>query len=82
MICFKGKSTPYEFDVRVPFYIRGPDIDPARYPDHKSKDIILNIDIAPTLLGFAGLTPKSHMDGVNMAGVLRKASFKKFSYLM
>ena len=32
---------------------------------------MLNIDIAPTLLGFAGITPPSHMDGINLAGVLR-----------
>ena len=69
---FQGKSTPYEFDIKIPFYVRGPDIRRRTNRDRqKPNPIVLNIDIAPTLLGFAGITPPAHMDGLNMAGVLR-----------
>ena len=71
-INFQGKSTPYEFDIKIPFYVRGPDIRRRTNRDRqKPNPIVLNIDIAPTLLGFAGITPPAHMDGLNMAGVLR-----------
>ena len=69
----KGKSTPYEFDTKIPFYVRGPGVKPpskenANSPTPPRKEITLNIDIAPTLLGFAGLSPPKSMDGLNMAG--------------
>lgn len=53
------KREPYEFDIRVPLFIRGPGIAAAttsRYP-------VVNIDIAPTILDLAGLAIPRHFDG-------------------
>jgi len=60
------KMLPYETDIRVPFYIRGPGIKPGTH----LTDMIANIDIAPTLVDLAGLTVPPIMDGLSMKNIL------------
>ncbi|CAH0388490.1 unnamed protein product [Bemisia tabaci] len=62
----KGKSFPFEFDVRVPFLVRGPGVDAGTTID----EIVLNIDLAPTFLDMAGIEPPPHMDGRSILRLL------------
>jgi len=62
----KGKSMPYDFDIRIPFFLRGPDIP----QNHTLKEIVLNVDVAPTLLAIAGIPTPDHMEGRNFLPLL------------
>jgi len=56
------KRQLYEFDVRVPLIVRGPGVKKKT----RSNDLVLNIDIAPTIIDLAGGGVQEHMDGISV----------------
>lgn len=64
-----GKSQPYDTDTMVPLVIWGPDVVPGM-DDH----IVANIDLAPTIAAWAGVTPPSFVEGRSLLPLTRGAS--------
>ncbi len=65
------KRQMYETDIRVPMIVRGPGINQGVVK--KGEGFALNIDITPTLLGFAGADDEvlKGFDGRNLAPMMR-----------
>lgn len=63
----KGKALPFDFDTRVPFYMRGPGI----LPRSKISNIVVNVDIAATILDIAGIEIPEHFDGKSLMRLIR-----------
>jgi len=62
-----GKFLAYEPATHMPFLIRGPGIRPGS----ESDELMMNIDVAPTLLELAGAQADKSIDGRSMAPFLR-----------
>ncbi len=60
---FYDKRLMYEPSIRVPMMMRYPKLVPA---GTKSEEMVLNLDIAPTLLNLAGLPIPEEMQGKSM----------------
>ena len=67
---FADKWLMYDKSLRVPMMI----YDPRNTIHRVVEDEVLNIDIAPTIFGFAGLRQPQSWQGVNLAGYTKAAS--------
>lgn len=75
------KRQLYEFDIRVPFIIRGPGVS----PNVTRLEPVVNIDIAPTIVDIAtGGTGKipDYMDGVSIVPLLKVSLGAWYAKLM
>ncbi len=63
-----GKWTPYEQSLRIPFVIYDP--RPKARKGIVLDEMVLNIDVAPTLLDLAGIPIPEVMDGKSMAPLM------------
>lgn len=61
-----GKTHAYDYDVRVPFAIRGPGIK----PNSTANFMASNVDLAPTFFELAGIEKPAQMDGYSFAPLL------------
>lgn len=60
------KWYPYEESIRVPLIVRDPRV-PSKRRGRINDDIVLNVDLAPTLLAFAGIAAPPRMQGHDIA---------------
>lgn len=63
---FWGKWLPYEESIRVPLVVHDPRV-PADQRGLTRAEMILNVDLAPTILTWAGLPVPTTMQGRNFA---------------
>uniref|UniRef100_A0A673B7S6 N-acetylglucosamine-6-sulfatase n=1 Tax=Sphaeramia orbicularis TaxID=375764 RepID=A0A673B7S6_9TELE len=63
------KRQLYEFDIRVPLMVRGPNIK----PNQTSQVLVANVDLGPTVLDIAGYSVnKTQMDGMSFLPIMGK----------
>ncbi len=63
----RGKQSAYEESIRIPLLMRYPRlVRPGTLDD----DLVLNIDVAPTILDLAGITPPEQMQGRSLRPLL------------
>jgi len=62
----RGKHTPYEEDIAVPMFVRGPGV-----PEGVVRgDLVSNTDLAPTFAGIAGVSVPGTVDGRSLLPLL------------
>ena len=70
-----AKHYPYEESIRIPFMVR----PPANFISKKGrriKEMVLNIDLAPSLLAAAGVSIPGKMQGRNFLALMKKRKVK------
>jgi N-acetylglucosamine-6-sulfatase len=62
----------YEESIRIPFIVRAPGVIPD--PGRQAGQMVLNIDVAPTILELAGVAVPALMEGQSFVPVLNSAA--------
>ena len=65
------KRLAYEESIRIPFIVRYPAL--IKDPGRRAPQMILNIDLAPTLLDIVGIGIPPHMQGESFKPILHEA---------
>lgn len=68
-----GKNNVYEPAIRVPLMIRGPGIRAGE----KVREMVINADLAPTIVSIAGAHAGLVMDGRSLLPVMRKPGIER-----
>jgi arylsulfatase A-like enzyme len=63
------KRWAYEESIRVPFVVRYPKA--LKQPGRRSQEMVINIDLAPTILQVAGIDIPGHMQGKSLLPILK-----------
>ena len=63
-----GKLLPYEPSIRVPLIVRGPGVPRGQV----RRQLVANVDLAPTIAGVARAQPGRVMDGMSLMGFIRQ----------
>jgi len=66
------KRLAYEESIRIPFIVRYPGL--IRDPGRRARQMVLNIDLAPTLLELAGIVPPTAIQGRSLVPILEDAA--------
>jgi arylsulfatase A-like enzyme len=64
--CIAHKQFPFEESVGIPLVVAGPGVEPGR----RLPQPTCTEDLFPTILGLAGLQPRDHVPGENLAALL------------
>ena len=72
---YKDKRLAYENSIRVPMIIRYPKLIKK---NSEVNEQCLNIDLAPTILEFAGINKPEYMQGESMLDLIRGKNVKKW----
>ena len=68
-----GKWLMYENSIRVPLIIYDPRVD-SDSAGQRRNEMVLSIDLAPTMLALAGIEPPESMQGENMMPLVANQS--------
>jgi N-acetylglucosamine-6-sulfatase len=71
----RGKTKIYEESIRVPLLMRGPDVGIPR--GRSVSDLVINADLAPTIVEVAGATPGLLMDGRSLIPVAQQPGLER-----